>query len=685
MNIRAHLSLAFLATAVVAALSGCSGEGGSDSPPPPPPPPAPSVTVSGVAASGAPFTDAVVRVTDSRGIVVGTSSAVGSSGTYSITLAAGAQAPFVITASRSNVSGDSDTLVSVLATASDSTVNVTPITTLIAARLSPSGNPLALAGEMQAAPGTVTATRIATGIDEVRAILAPVLTATGTTAFDPVSGSFAADGTGPDRALDSIAVHITPASSSVSNIEVEIRTVVADGTQPPVIRFTSDAPLATIQANNASVINSTISSTDLVPAGTSTLIQNFMTRWTACYALPLSSRIAANGSTAADITAPACRTLFVGDDPATFLSNGSTVGLGRAFNSLFLEGATGVTFSQGSYEFTRANGDLVIGYRSRTLTGAETTDVLVVRRVGDELKLIGNQYAYPGGVVAYMQHREFPTRSQSAYNYRSTGYVLNVANTTASGTPVFDRVEVTSPGRDTPNIVLRPAVGHESLRLVNGTGVTGTSFVRLNSAFDNPATAGTPESIDSPGLVFANPAYTDEQIANIAPQGVWRFDYYLAANPSVMAATQYYRTRARAMTLAEFRNRPLAALTGAQLATISAGASSGGAVNVSNLAGYGMAWEVPTGALPPTGLSMFGVKYTSPSTTQAFNDSATVASTARAGAITCSTATAGDVHCGGAGGFAADAYATGLHLWARDSGGRELVKFYATYIVPVPR
>lgn len=683
MNIRAHLSLVFLATAVVANLSGCSGGGGGDSPPPPPA--APSVTVSGVAASGAPFTDAVVSITDSRGVVVGTSSAVGSTGVYSINLAAGAQAPFVITASRSNASGGTDTLVSVLATASTSTVNVTPITTLIAARLSPSGNPLALAGEMQTSPSTVTSTRIATGIAEVRAILAPVLTATGTTGIDPVGGIFAADGTGLDRALDSIAVHITPASGSVSNIEVEIRTVVAEGAQPPVIRFTSDASLATIQTNNATVINSTINSADLVPAGTSALIQNFMTRWTACYALPLTSRIATNGSTAADITAPACRTLFVGDDPATYLSNGSIVGLGRSFNSLFLNGGTGVTFSQGSYEFTRTNGDLVIGYRSRSPAGAETTDVLVVRRVGDELKLIGNQYAYPGGVVAYMQHREFPTRSQSAYNYRSTGYVLNVANTTASGTPIFDRVEVTSPGRDTPNIVLRPAVGHENLRIVNNTGVTGTSFIRLNSAFDNSGTAGTPESIDSPGLVFSNPGYTDEQIANFAPQSVWRFDYYLAANPSVIAATQYYRTRARAMTLAEFRTRPLAALAGTQLATISANASSGGAVNVSGLAGYGMAWDVPAGALPPTGLSMFGVKYTSPSTTQAFNDSATVASTARSGTITCSTATAGDVHCGLSGGFGLDAYATGLHLWARDGNGRELVRFYATYTVPVPR
>ena len=40
-------------------------------------------------------------------------------------------------------------------------------------------------------------------------------------------------------------------------------------------------------------------------------------------------------------------------------------------------GATGAVFSQGTYEFTRANGDLVIGYKSRGTDGSETFDTFV--------------------------------------------------------------------------------------------------------------------------------------------------------------------------------------------------------------------------------------------------------------------------------------------------------------------
>jgi hypothetical protein len=678
---RNHLAL--LSTAVFVALSGCGGGGGGDAPAPAPA--ASTLTLTGVAASGAAFTEAVVTVTDSRGVVVGTSSALGSTGAYNIVLAAGAQAPFVIKATRSNASGGTDTLVSVLAAAGTGTVNVnvTPITTLIAARLSPSGNPLSLAAELLATPSTITADKVATRLAEVKEILTPVLAATGTTAFDPLTGSFTADGTGPDRALDVIAVNITPASSSTSNIEIQVKSVVADGAQPPLIHFTNATPIADIKTANAAVINSTINSADLVPAGTSVLIQEFLARWTACHALPLDTRIAANGSTAADITATACRTLFVNDDPATFLSNGNVVGKGKAFNGMFVNGGTGVTFSQGSYEFTRANGDVVIGYRSRTSAGAEANDVVVVRKVGSALKLIGNQYLYPGAVEPYMQRRAFPTRNQSQYNYVSTGYVVNVANTTSNGVPIFDRVEITSPGRSVPNIVLRPSAGHEVLRIVKNATVTSTSYVRINSAFENTATVGTPESIDSPTLVFANPAYTEAAIANLAPQSLWKFDYYLASAPGTLAATQYFRTRARALTLAEFRTKPLAGITSQQLATISSTATGGGSINLSGLAGYGVAWDVPTGALPPTQLSLFGVKYTSETTTVSFNDTATVPSTSLSGSIACSSASVGDLHCGTTvGTFGASTYATGLHLLARDGAGRDLVNFYATYTVP---
>jgi len=52
-------------------------------------------------------------------------------------------------------------------------------------------------------------------------------------------------------------------------------------------------------------------------------------RLTACYALPTSTRVnsTATTATAQNVTAPACRTLFLNDDPATFRSSGRVVGV----------------------------------------------------------------------------------------------------------------------------------------------------------------------------------------------------------------------------------------------------------------------------------------------------------------------------------------------------------------------
>ena len=92
----------------------------------------PGLTITGVAATGAAFTDATVSVIDSRGVTVGSGAAIGTDGTYSITLAAGAVAPFVLIASRTDANGDTQQLVSVIASATDRVANITPITTPLA-------------------------------------------------------------------------------------------------------------------------------------------------------------------------------------------------------------------------------------------------------------------------------------------------------------------------------------------------------------------------------------------------------------------------------------------------------------------------------------------------------------------------------------------------------------------------
>ncbi|MGQ3227166.1 MAG: hypothetical protein ACT6UU_24895, partial [Hydrogenophaga sp.] len=190
------------------------------------------LTVSGVTATGAAFTGAVITVVDSRGVTVGQSQPVGTNGTYSITLDAAAVAPFVLVANRTDANGATQTLVSVIASASATTANITPITTLIASRLSPSGDPGKLASELAAGNAVISAQAVAATVTEVQAILAPLLTATSTTGFNPLTGTFSTDGTGYDRLLDSVNITFLPASSTTTNIEISVKQEVPDGQQP---------------------------------------------------------------------------------------------------------------------------------------------------------------------------------------------------------------------------------------------------------------------------------------------------------------------------------------------------------------------------------------------------------------------------------------------------------------------
>jgi hypothetical protein len=194
--------------------------------------------VSVTAATGLGFEGAIVTINDKTGATVGTSSAVGADGVITIALTSGAVAPYVLTATRTNADGATETLVSVLpsgtGTSATASVNITPITNLIAARLSPTGNPTNLAAEMASGAATVNATTVSEKVTEVQAILSPILIATGTADTNPLTGTFATNGTGYDRLLDSVNVTITPESASATNIEVGLKMKQADGALPLV-------------------------------------------------------------------------------------------------------------------------------------------------------------------------------------------------------------------------------------------------------------------------------------------------------------------------------------------------------------------------------------------------------------------------------------------------------------------
>lgn len=697
-NILRWAGIAIASAAI--ALAGCSS-GSSDDPAGPVAPA--EVTFSGTAATGAAFVGAVITVLDSRGELVGTSDPVGDDGAYTVTLDAGAVAPFIIIASRTNADGQVDSMVSVADSAESTTLNVTPVTTLIASLLSPSGDPLKLSEELKAGTAQISAASVSATVAEVKQILAPILAATGTSDFNPLNSSFATDGTGFDRLLDSISISIIPASETSSNIEIGVKTTDSgEGTPPPVIQFKSDDSVANVlTANNitsTSVGGSSVTTANLVESGTSVLISNFLQELTSCYAVPFANRVSgvsgtmtAVVGTASAVIAPECRNVFHDNDPATFKSNGGvvqrTANNTGAFASLFRAGATGVVFSQGRYEFTRSNPerDMVISYKSRDTSGGENFDTLVVRKGTDgKLRLIGNQYQYPGSVSAYHQLRNFITLDQSEYNYISSGYTLHIDNLQDEFNPRFKKVEVTTPTGST--LTLYPSPGSSFLVFYKSMVATSTNFVRLGSAFVDTSMTASPSTIDTTSLFFASPQRSEAELAAIPAQSAWTFRYFLWGNATTEPdAIQSYKTRARALTMGELRLKGMAALVPEIIADISAGASPEFGVlplDANEPAyietdGGGNAWTVPANALPPTSIRLFGRIGGGAS----FDDAVTFPSTARKAVVSCSPASMGDMHCSSTvtGGYASNVNINGLHLWARDTDGREYANFYAMY------
>lgn len=666
----------FYAPAALALLlSGCGSSGNdNDAQTAPAGSAPPSVTtaqrltaVSGTAATGAPFAGAAVSITDKAGIVVGTGTTT-ADGSYRVTLSADATPPFVIQAVRDDL-----TLTSVVADASSASINITPITTLIASRLSVSGDPSKLAAEFKANPSLISTTTVNASIADIVALLQPLFTAIGST-INPLTGTFLANGSGMDRVLDSLQITFTPVSTSTTNIEVAIRQLAAEGSQPATVQFSSQT--ATLPQLSAPA------PATLVATGTATLIAELLQRLTACYALPVVDRVTtpdAGTALPSAIKAAECRALFVGNDPATYRDNGLTIsGADRSkpFAGIYRTGATGLKFDRGAYQFSRANGDIVMSFRTTDTVGGMVDLALVARLTASDgkLRIIGNQYAYSGSVSAYQQLRTF--LNQPAADHYSTGYAVSVPNNGQ-----FSKVIVTSPSSRT--ITLVPSAGSGNLVIPINNVPTGTNFVRLRGEFADQNNTANPAAFET-SLPYDPNRASNEEIAAIPANGVWRFDYYLVANTSTTPdATQHYRTQARALTIPEMKFRALSTLTNDLIADIKAKSATSQVVPLGNANSvFTLSWAVPTDGIAPTSLRLFGQGPSVGGTRIRFDDGIGVSSTARSGAIPCQSQSSVDNHCTSSGSgtvFANGSFASGFDLRGTDGPGRTFSHFYATY------
>jgi hypothetical protein len=634
----ARLTLPALLASVLL-LGGCGG-GGSDGPSTTPPPTtgpeAPSTfSLQGVAASGAPLAGASIEVRDASGAVVASTTA-DAQGSYTLVVPLTAKAPFVVSASTADV-----TLFSPVASAGDGTVNVTPITTVIAAQLSPTGDPAQLSAQLQAGSAIFDSAKVASVVAGVTQALQPLLDNAGAS-IDPISGTFVADGTGYDRVLNAVNVTIRTGAAT-SEITISVKAAPADGSQPPEISFTSDSTPPPLPPSAASA--------PLPPPSLDAMLAAFATQVQDCMAVPLADRV--TGTAASDtVSAPACRAIFFNDDPAAYKDG--RAGVRTDWPVLFSSSLTNMKVSPPVLRLLNPDGTMLVSWSNTATTG----DVLFLRSVlttqNGALKAIGNQDSFGFRVRPWSETRDF--LNTPALSYRDTGFSIVVDNAVdGSGASVFDRVEVTIPTGQV--VVLKPQAGLSFMSVVKRDGtLSGTSVLRLASRFFDSNRTTQARTLTNENIFWAdNPAgvntdWTDAEVAAINNLGRWKAAFFKAGNKgTVPDLTQFTTTTVRAFTPSEIVQQPFptlsddlrSSLTTASANTGSVALAEGSHISVAGPAG-GAGWVVPAGALPPVNIQAQGFVA---GTGARWNDNLLVPPSARSATIACTRQTALDAHC----------------------------------------
>lgn len=224
----------------------CGGGGGGSAPA------APSLTVSGVAAAGAPIVG-FAYLKDKNNKEAGPA-AIDQSGNFSFTLDASYVAPFVLKAEGA-AGGQGYKLYS--ASTGFGTANINPLTNLAVATAT-GQNPDALYEDVSASSASITSAALTAAVSDIKAMLQPLLDAKNITQFNPLSGAYAADGTGLDGVLDVVKVQVN-ADNSVNLINKAMNTTISSGT--------IDSLPASIDSATATQLLTTMTDLDAIAQG----------------------------------------------------------------------------------------------------------------------------------------------------------------------------------------------------------------------------------------------------------------------------------------------------------------------------------------------------------------------------------------------------------------------------------
>ena len=322
-------------------------------------PPTP-VVISGTVASGTALTG-VVSVYDSsaKAQPVSSGSAIGTGGQYSITVT-GFTAPFLLQAT-GQVGGQGSAVTLYSVAAAGGTVNITPITTLIALNMAAGNLQSLMTGSTGKLPD-LTATDLSTQNANMDTLLSSVLTAEGLSAtYNFSTTAFTTGSAGYDRLLDNITINSTTASAvTVTNITdpsapVTINT--ANGSPSGVLDVTSGpatlpiGTLANVTVPNVVGDTQAAAGTAITGAG--------LTLGTVTQAV---SATVASGEVISETPAAATSvpkgtaiTLVVSTGPQTYTVGGTLIGLGAGATVHVLNGTDSLSVSaNGSFTLPTA-------------------------------------------------------------------------------------------------------------------------------------------------------------------------------------------------------------------------------------------------------------------------------------------------------------------------------------------
>jgi hypothetical protein len=586
MTTPSAFKLTLLATAIVA-LGACSSGATDPSAVPAPQTPAAAapvvpetpaaaapVTIKGVAASGAPMADATIVLTDSTGKTA--TATADANGAFTLD-ASGLVAPFVVVAT-GTVGEAVVSLVSMQASASSSTVNVTPITNAIAATLAPDGDPLALASN----PATITASALGASEAALRLVLGPLMAATGASG-NLISGTFTADGTGLDQLLDQVKVDVKPGGL------VEMSSLAGEGGSVPV-SLVFDATGALPTAADAAKLPAPAPGADVVGIGTFASVGAAFNR---CFAgtTPVTRQVAAtthDGETA-------------DQQLGSLVADTGMNGARFAPPEIMRQVAADIFLLR--FPFRRVDGTVgqFESVARKVMSGATATD--------GAWRLIGNQRNY--GIVMRPASQRWtavnttPTATGvSAYH---TGMIVSFSTTKGNGANV-EWVKVTGPGLDAAGMILKPStgIGCGALTIVSQKGFTSrtrancSQFVRLAGAAIDPAvttynpfngagalvtSGGFTGDATAPNFVITPP--TDAELKALTAGTQYTFTVKLVGNPTTFDLKD--RLRNRPLAISELAKLKWHSLTPAALDAYKAFAGG---------SSFTTSWTPQSGALP---------------------------------------------------------------------------------------